>query len=352
MGNPQFSIQLADNVPGIGAAGDRVTLALTPSEVREPTEIPEYLAGYTPPTYRGDELSPVVLVDKEEDKYRSFDSDDAFKRVQVKGSTQGAVPEVDPKSSLSSYKVVERYVGSFVPRQTQLQGTNNNNWNPVMAASRRCKRAIMLDREVDVFAMLGTAGNWAAGNQAAASGTGWGDLIAGDPIFDIQTLTEKSSQPISAIWMNQKIANRFLRHTSVREHMRQLLGDAGAMGIANSVASMAGNASITTDFVIPGLPMIRVAGAKVKDESTGLLKYVLPDVAVGVTVPPGGIPSDGEEIATTYTFRRKGISGTGLDIREFEVDNRGPLGGTMIVIVAADIPVMTANNAGGIITGV
>ena len=75
-------------------------------------------------------------------------------------------------------------------------------------------------------------------------------------------------------------------------------------------------------------------------------------LAIGVTVPGGGIPSDGEEIATTYTFRRKGISGTGLDVREFEVENRGPLGGTMIVVTVADIPIITGNNAGGLITGV
>jgi hypothetical protein len=346
----QVTLQLAENVQGIGMAGERVTLALVPTDIRDTTEIPEYLAGYTPYGFRADEASPVVLTDAEEAKYRTFDSDDAFRRVQVKGSTQGPVPEVDPKSGLSTYKVLERYIGSFVPRQTQLTQSSNNNYNPIMAASRRCKRAIMLDRELDAFALLGTSGNWNA-SAITAAGAVWTDDTLGDPILDIQTMVEKSAQMVNTVWMNQKIANRFLRHSKVRSHMRQLLGDGAASGVAAAVAN-AGNPGANSDFVIPGLPMIKVVASKVKNESTGLLDYVLGNVVIGVTVPPGGIPTDGEEIATTYTFRRKGISGTGLDVREFEVEGRGPLGGTMIVVSAADIPIMTANNAGGIITGV
>lgn len=343
----KFTIQLADNTPGIGKAGERVTLALVPSDIRDTTEIPEYLAGYRPYGYRGDEVSPVVLTDVEEGKYRTFDSDDAFRRVQVKGSTQGPVPEVDPKSGLNPYKVVERYLGSFVPRQTQL---TPGTYNPMLAASRRCKRAIMLDREVDVFSLLGTSGNWAAGQVTAATAA-WTDETTGDPVLDVQTLMEKSSQQVTELWMNQKIANRFLRHSKVRSHMRQMIGDAAAGSVASAVANI-GRTDANADFAIPGLPLIRVVASKVKNEGTGALQYVLGDVVIGVTVPPAGIPTDGEEIATTYTFRRRGISGTGLDVREYEVEGRGPLGGTMIVVACADVPVMTATNAGGILTGV
>ncbi len=166
----------------------------------------------------------------------------------------------------------------------------------------------------------------------------------------METLVEKSAQPVSAIWFNQKIAHRFLRHPKVRDHMRQFFGDGAVTNIASQVAA-AGRDGMNADFLIPGLPPFKVVASKVKNESTGALDYTLGDVAVGVTVPPG-IPQDGEEIATTYTFRRKGASGTGMQVREFTLENRGPEGGTMIVVSAADIPVMTANNAGGIITGV
>lgn len=346
----QFTIQLADNVQGIGRAGERVTLALLPSDVHDVTELPEYLAGYRPPMYRADEASPLILVDNDEDKYRTFSSDDAFRRVNVKGSTQGAVPEVDPSSSLTPYKVVERYIGSFVPTQTQMQG--GNAYNPVMAASRRCKRAIELDREVEVFTLLGTSGNWAAGQVTPATGTGWDDLAGGDPILDIQTMIEKSAQPVNAIWINPKVAHTLLRHTKVRDQMRQFLGDGSAQSIAAAI-NAGQNTGNYADFAIPGISApFKVAGSKVKNEGTSALQYVLGDVAIGVTVPPGGVPIDGEEVASTYTFRRRGPSGTGMEVREFRLENRGPLGGTMIVVTAADVPVLTANNAGGIITGV
>lgn len=346
----EMELTLADNIQGIGAAGDRVTLALTPADVHDPAEIPEYLAGYKPFGYRADEASPMIPVTKDEDKYRSFDSDDAFRLVKVKGSTQGAVPEVDPKSKLDTYKVVERYIGSFVPQQTEMQ-TGPTSYQPIMAAGRRCMRAVELDREVDVFTLLGTAGNWAAAQVTPATGAGWADTVAGNPILDVQTMIEKSDQPISAIWMNQKIAHRFLRHPEVRDHMRQFFGDQQVTGIAAAVAR-AGMDGAASDFIIPGMPPFKVVASKVKNEATGVLDYVMPDVAVAVTVPPGGVPMDGEEIATTYTFRRRGDSGTGIDVRQFRLENRGPKGGTMIVVSVADIPIMTANNAGGIITGV
>jgi hypothetical protein len=341
---------LADNVEGVGAKGDRVSLALTPADVHDPTELSEYLAGYKPFGMRADEASPMVPVTKDEDKYRSFDSDNVFRRVRVKGSTQGAVPEVDPKSRLESYKVVERYIGSFVPRQTQDQ-TGPTSYDPVMAAGARCMTGIELDREIDVWTLLGTVANWNANQQTVASGAGWTDLVTGDPILDVQTAVESSDQPVSSIWMNQRVANIFLRHPAVRDHMRQFFGDSPQQGIAQAVLN-AQNAGAGQDFLIPGIPPIKVVASKVLNETTGLIEYILADVAVLVTVPAGGVPTTGDEIATTYTFRRSGPAGTGVEVREFEIENRGPKGGTMIVVSVADIPILTANNAGGIISGV
>ena len=346
----EMELTLADNIQGIGARGDRVSLSLTPADVHDPAELPEYLAGYRPFGYRADEASPLIPVDKDQDKYRRFDQDDAFRLVKVKGSTSGAVPEVDPKSILEDYKVIERYIGSFVPKQTQDQ-TGPTSYQPVMAAGRRCMRAVELDREVEVFTLLGTSGNWDAAQRTAATGTGWTDLINGDPILDVQTAVIKSDQPVSAIWMNQDVAFRFLRHPTVRDHMRQFFGDSAREGIATAVAN-AGVTGAASDFFIPGMPPFKVVASKVKNESTGLLDYVLGStVAVLVTVPPG-VPTDGEDIATTYTFRRTGDSGTGIEVRQFTLENRGPKGGTMIVVSVADVPIFTANNAGGIITGV
>jgi len=260
-----LEIRLAESIPGIGKAGERVTLALTPADVHDPTEIPTYLAGYKPFQYRADEACKVVLVDNDSDKYRTFDSDDAFRRVSVKGSDQGKVPEVDPKSALSTYKVVNRYVGSFIPKQTE--GQTGNNYNPLMAASRRCRRALDLDRELDVWSLLGTNTNWDSTVRTALGATyNWDGGAASNPILAVQQAIEKSWQEVTEIWMNQKLAHAFLRHAEVRNHMRQMLGDSAVTGATREVVQ-AGTRSV--DFQIPGLPPIKVVASKVKNETTG-----------------------------------------------------------------------------------
>jgi hypothetical protein len=342
-----MDITLAADAPGIGRAGERVTLALTPQDVHDPSELPTYLAGYRPFGFRGEEASPAILVDQDEDKYRNFSSDDAFRSVVVKGSLQGPVPEVDPKSSLDTYKVVERYIGAFIPAQTQ-SNASNPNYDPRMAAARRCRWALDLDREIDVWALLGTTGSWAAAVQTVVAGGSEWNVAGGDPILDIQTAIEKSFQQVTAIWMNQKVAHTFLRNAKVRDHMRQMLGD---QAVASAVGQVASAGDMNVDFQIPGLPPMRVVASKVKNESTGLLNNTLGDVAVLLHTPPG-VPTSGEDIASTWTFRRRGPSGVGFESREYFVDGRGPYGGTMVVVAVADIAKMVANNAGGIITNV
>lgn len=344
----EHEILLSEDMPGIGRAGQRVTLALQPSDVHDPTELPEYLAGYKPFGYRADEMSEPVLVDNDSDKYRTFNSDDAFRAVDVKGSTQSAVPEVDPKSSLDTYKVIERFVGAFIPRQTELQ--TGNNYRPVFSAMRRARRAIELDREIDVFTLLNTVGNWATAQQNAAIAL-WSDVANGVPITDIQDSIEASDQIVTEVWMSQAAAFAALRTDQVRETMRQFHGDKAVEQTAQSVLD-AGRMNANADFSIPGLPPIKVSASKVKNEGTGALDYVFNRTVVNLITKTPGVPADGEDIATSYTFRRRGPNGNGFSVREFEVQNRGPLGGTMVVVSMADEAKFTANNAGGIITGV
>jgi len=335
--------------------GEKISLALQPQDVHDPTEISTYLAGYMPYEFRADEASPPILVDNDQDKYRNFASDDAFRRVDVKSSLTGAIPEVDPSSSLNEYKVVERLIGSFIPRATELQ--TGNNYRPRQVAARKCKRVVQLDRECDVWSLLSTTSNWNSNNVIAlTTGYQWGNLTGSgygansDPIFDIQTMYSKSAQPISAFWLNYNTACALLRHPNVRNNMRQMLGDGAADGAITRIAG-ANYTNTSVDFSIPGVGTFKVIAARVKNESTAALDYILSDgVVVGVTVPPG-VPTDGNEMATTYSFRRRGPSGVGFETREFFVDSRGSLGGTMVVASMADIAVLTGNNCGGVITG-
>lgn len=352
----EFTIKLAEDST-LGRAGQRVTLQLQPQDVHDPTELPTYLAGYKEFMYRADMMSTPILVDNDQDKYRTFDSDDAFRRVDVKGSISGAVPEVDPKSALRQYKVIDRYVGSFVPRVTEL--ATGNNYRPRMAAARRARRAIELDRELDVAALICTPGSWDAAVITPA-GLEWDSGTTENPIRDIQLAIEKSAQIVTSIWVNQRVAFALVRSPAVRDQMRQMIGDNAANQQVQNIQN-AGMNGVTGDFSIPGLPPFRVSTAKVKAETGSVIDYVFRnpdlsgalqfDVAVLMHEPPG-TPTDGEDIASTYTFRRRGPSGTGFEAREFDVPGRGALGGTMIVVSQADQAVMTGNNVGGIITDV
>lgn len=349
MAQQHMEIVLADTIPGIGKAGQKVSLALTATDVHAPEEMATYLAGWAiPGGFRADEASPPVLVDTDEDKYRSFDSDDAFRRVQVKGSPQGAIPEIDPNTSLSSYKVVDRFVGSFIPKVTELNATKA--FQPKAAAARRCKRALLLDREMDVWGLLTTVGSWNGANvNALAASQKWNGGASSDPVLDVQYLLENSAQQVTDLWMSYKTANAFLRHANVRDQMRQMLGDS-MPGQQLQNLNLAISKEARYDFQLPGFPPIHVVGAKVKD-TNGLIGPVLGDSFVVATTSPPGIPTDGEEIATSYTFRRRSLSGVGFEAREFEIPFRSVLGGTMLVASMADVAVMTANNVGGLITG-
>lgn len=357
MGTERIQLKLSED-SHLGKAGQVVTLALTPADVHDPTELPTYLAGYKAPEFRADEVSPAVLVDNEQDKFRTFSKDDAFRRVDVKIGGNAPVPEVDPASSLSSYQTIYRAAGSFIPKQTELQ--KGNNYNARQVAARKASRVLYIDRELDVLGtggLLATTGNWTAGNVfALGANFNWGNLTTqgegstSDPMFDVQTGVVTSAQPVSGVWFNQKTAFAFIRHTKVRNHMRQMLGD-GAVNATLLSVKDAARTGQRVDFAIPGLPDFHVSASKVKNETSGVLDFILPDGVVIGTVAPPGVPSDGEEIATSYTFRLRGPSGVGFETREYWVDGRGAYGGTMVVASMSDIAKFTGTDCGFVITG-
>jgi hypothetical protein len=350
----QISVRVVDDGnPDVAHLSARhVNLALTPADVSETTELSTYMAGYTPPGRRADDVSPIVLVDNDEFQYRSFSINDSFKPVHVKGSLQGPIPEVDPSTSMQTARVQERYLGSFIPWQTENQG--NRRWDVRMAASRRIRNAIELDRELDVWTMLTTSGNWnAAQVYALGVGMNWNGGASGNPILDLQRLNEGSIQTTMDFWMNDIVAGNFLRHDAVRDHIRFFAGDANALNNALGAIGGAGarNAA-AVDLLIPGVGTIHVVASRYLDANSVMQRVLGSNFVVGTSNPGAGIPTTGEDIGTTFTFRRKGPSGNGFTTREFRVEGRGPYGGTMLVAAMADVALMIANNVGGLITGV
>lgn len=344
MKKQKVSFVIADRNSEFGRYGQRITLDLTPDDVHDPTEMPTYLAGYTPFAFRADEASPVILTDHDKDKYRTFDSENAFEPVDVKTSIEGKVQEIDPRSTLATYTVVERAIGSFIPDQVMQNATNA--YRPRQAAMKRCQWAIMLDREIDVWTLLTTTGSWNSDNHTTLGATTkWNGGSASDPIKDLHTRIEASAQEVTDVWMSQRTANTFLRHPSVRDHMRQMIGDNAPNATLAQVNST--GRQRRRDFQIPGFPDFRVSAAK-KLNTSGTLEYVIGNDVVLLS-RPDGVPTDGEEIATSYTMRRRGGAGVGFETREFRIEERGSKGGTMIVVNMADIALMTGSNVGGLI---
>lgn len=342
-----LSAQLIDDSP-VGAAGQRVRFALNPSDVHIAHEIDTLLAGIGPQGFRADEACPVVLVDKETDRFRTFGDNNVFQQVEVRTSRQAAIREIDIDTSTSLYLVEERALGAFIPRATSDQATFDVKARHAM----RIQEALGLDREIRIFGTGGlytTTGNWNANNVATiGGGAQWDDPENCDPILDIQERIEASAQPISGIYMNPMVGHRFLAADRVRSHMRQMLGDNAPNANVVGAASIQSN----VDFVIPGIPPFHIVAAKVLNESTGNLDFILGDSVVGVSFPQNGIPADGQSTMTAVTWRERGLSGNGFTTREFEVQTRGLQGGDMMVSGHAEDEQMVASNCGFLLNDV
>lgn len=335
MSTTQKTVQLAET-SALGREGEVVQLALTPSDVHYAAEMESFLAGYKPFAMRADEVSPPILVDKDEDYYRIFDSDDAFLEVACEGGLEADIPQTQVTSATSKYSVVNRFIGSFISDVTEQNASALYRCR--QRSLKRCATIVSLRRERVLATLLTTSGNWTAANvDTLVAAERWNGGGSSDPIQNIQDLMAVSAQQVTDIWMPEKVSYAFLRHASVRDHMRQLLGD--------------NPATIGTDMLdyqIPGLPPIHVLPAKYRATAGGTITPVWGTSCILTCTPPG-TPTDGEEVATSYTFRRRGNAGVGYETREFRVENRGPKGGTMVVVEVADVPKMTGSNCGGLI---
>lgn len=343
----KMAVTLAADTPELNAlAGQSIQLSLSPSDVAIQEELDSFLAGYSPYGFRADEVAPPFLVDRDTDKFRLYSSNDAFERVQVESSMQASVNQVDPRTELGEYRVVDRALGNFMPTRIAA----NAKFDVKAGALRRVRIALDLDREIRVWTLLTDTLQWAANNQFTAANP-WTDPTH-DPVADLQDAMDRSSQAISCFWMTPNTSAVFLRNPNVRNHMRQMLGDGAP---ATNTQNGAGVQNKALDYQIPGLPPIKIAPAKVKNDATGNLDHVLgKDFVVAVTAPTEeqGVPTSGEEIQTIQTFRTKGQSGTGFTTREFFVEERGLEGGTMMVAGHSEDVKFISNTAGCLIDGV
>lgn len=343
LAQPQtMSVMLAADQPGIGSKGQVITLALAPSDVTIQEELDTYVAGFQPFGLRADDVAPIFLVDKDTDKFRFFSLNNVFQKVNVEASRRNKVRQIDPETSLPDYSVLERSLGSYVPKTVEGQA----NFDLRIVSGEIVVRGLGLDRESRVWTILRNTASWNANNRVTLA-TPWDDVLNSDPIKDIQDRMEASAQPVTDVWMAPEGAHIFLRHPSVRDHMRQMLGD----NAPRAQDVRAAGVQQMLDFVIPGLPPFHVVPEKELNESTSLLDYILGDDVVLTCNPPGS-DSNRQALRTIQTFRRRGVSGTGFTTREYEVFDQGLEGGTMLVSGHAEDVKMISDVCGGLIKNV
>jgi hypothetical protein len=317
--------------------GQRVSLSLTPSDVHDASEVPELLQSYKSPKFRADEICPVIPVDQLSDKFRIFNSDNAFQPIVVKTSNEGAIAEVDPESSLDTYTCYLRAIGCFTSAQTEMAA----EFDVKARAAKRCADAIYRDIEIDVMTLLGTNTNWAASVRTAAA-TAW-DQAGSTPIVDLQTAIRKSYQEVRCIVINLQTAFALINHDDTKDLMRQFKGDGPVTDALNQIAK---SSATSIDFTIPTMPPFKVVNSQYVD-ATGTKVETLGKVAVLISGPESPMP---DEIMSAASFRWRGPTGTGWSSREYTVEGRGPWGGTMQVVSEASAQKMIATTAGGIIT--
>ena len=333
----------------LGREGQIVELSLTPTDVRIPEELPTYIAGYKPFAARADEISRPFGVDVEFGKLRNFTLLNTFQRVNVKTSSEGHVKEIDSATELLDYKTVLRAVGSYVSDHMSAQAQSRAAGQR-RAAAKKCVRPMITDRELDVAALMQTAGNWATSAKVNLGATfNWNGGAASDPILDLHTRIEASSQEVTKIWMTRFVANTMLRHAKVIAYVAGLIGhNAIDMSIHN--LNKANLAQVSHDILLPGFPPIGILASKSVDPADSALKANFAN-SVFMTCNEESDEMDEETICTTKTPRLNGPYGQ-MMVREYRVENRGAAGGTMIVVAQQDVAIMTSNTAGGLIEGV
>lgn len=328
----------------------------TTADVHNPTEIASYLAGFKNGGFRHDEMCKIIPVDVDSDLYRQFSSSRAFRPAKVKTSDFSPPEEVTFDTSLTPYVAVPRRIATFVPDPVRDQA--GSNWNVVTTSMDHLKLLIDMDLEFDVLGPAGTGlltstGNWASANTVLlGAGFQWGGAsgvgASSDPIRNLQAMREASFQRITKFFMNERVGNWFLKHPEVRDHLRSRLGDGAPAAAMNKLASADSDSDV--DYDIPGIGKFGICVSRAESGSDST-DYIMPDVVVGVTSPPG-VPQNGNQISTCYNFRVRGTSGgTGFSVRQVRIDTRGAPG-TLIIVEEKSIPTMTGSTCGGLLRAV
>jgi hypothetical protein len=313
------------------------------ADVQQAAPLPNYAAGYRHADGVAEMVSPIVRANQPSAKYYTWDKDDAFQGVDgLEASPGGNVKEISPRVSNSTFTCQQFALSAFVP--TEVQAAADAPLRPFQAAIRRVMTGIHIAREVRVQALLGTAGSYATAQKVTvAPGAKWNGGATSDPLSDLHQIIENALMEPTGIVMSRRVYNNFVRNPAVQKFIA-FKGNAAPIPDPKAMAALL------------ELPPIFVAKMKRKSPTAGTYDYIWGNDVV-LFHNAAEIPADGQDISSSYTFRWTGASAQdgqaqdGMLVRVFFDQNRGPAGGTKVVVSHHDAEILTSALVGGMVVG-
>lgn len=329
---------------GNAKAGEKIMLAVTPSDVSQVTEVETYLGGYKQGGYLQDVLARIVPCDKETSKRRNFSMTNVFAPVEDRTGRHGKIQEIEHASEVVEFKTEEHALAAFVTFASENDAVST--YNVRAAHSKLISDKLALNTEIRWCDRATTLTNWDANNQISiTTNYRWNTGSTKIPLGNIQSIIKNSWQPINGIAMNQEVASYFLADTGVRAYVDVRMGTAGPK---NDMIYEASGLDGVQMFRLPGLPPFYVVDAK--KYVSGAMTSILADDVILFSSPSQ--LSGGETMASFLRFRYRGRSGTGWTVNEYVPYGRGLNGGTMLEVGYSDHDAFVSSHAGGVIKGV
>ena len=326
------------------ATGKLVTMDLGVADVHIDSALANYAAGYQEAASASiaDQVVPVLPVEKNSNKFYTWDKNDVFQDVQsLEVAPGGAMAEVSPRVSNSNYNCVSYGVQSFVA--SEVQANADSALNPERQAVVRCMNAINIARERRCASLLMSSGNWTGGyTTTIAAGAKWNGGASSDPVRDLYTAIESSLVDVTAIVMSERTFHDFVQNPQVQKYI----------ATKTAVAPVPGASEFAALLQLPPI----IVGKRKGIVTSSTYGYVWGD-NVALIHADAGIPSGGATISTARTFRWNGANGGATDgtmqggylVRSYFDPKRGPRGGKVVAVVHNDTEVMTSVFAGGFI---
>lgn len=335
----------------IGSDGRSHTMSmLGQSDVHIERALANYASGYSNAEGVADVALPPVPVASASDRYWQWDKDDAFQAVDGTIVSPGNnVREINPRLSSDRYATVPYALGAFIP--TEVTANADAPLQPVMQSMRRVMNALLINRELRVATIMKTSGNY-TGNRLITLGaaTKWNGGPNADPIANIHQIMEAMLMPASGMIMDLTTWNTFQRNPAVQKY------PAFKTNIAPLAGTPVGREQWAAMLQIPKPHVceMRSKNMAVADSYPYIWNS---DVVFFHRPQTGGLPLDGRDIATGYTFRWAGgaVEGATVEggwmIRSFFNPFRGARGGTQIIVTHNDAEKFISGFVGGLIVG-